>query len=67
MIRAIILGFTAVAIFLASAAFCAGLIPPASNGTPVYALKSHSKPYYLKGKILKDCFDDAVECSLVVW
>ena len=67
MIRSIILGFTAVALFVAGAAFCAALIPPALNGTPAYGLKSNSKPYYLKGRILKDCFDHAVECSLVVW
>ena len=28
----------------------------------VYALKSKSKPYYLKGRLLKECLDDAVEC-----
>ena len=29
--------------------------------------KSQTKPYYLKGRILKDCLEDTVECSLVVW
>ena len=29
--------------------------------------KSQTKPYFLKGWIFRNCFEDTAECSLVVW
>ena len=62
-----ILALTAAGIFVAAAALT--LNSMALNATDHgYAYnRAQNKPYYLKGRILKDCLDDAVECSLVVW
>lgn len=62
-----ILALTAVVTFVAAAALTLNSITLNATDHGYAYNRSQTKPYYLKGRILKDCLDDAVECSLVVW
>jgi|EndMetStandDraft_7_1072992.scaffolds.fasta_scaffold2949848_1 hypothetical protein len=62
-----IFALTAVVIFVAAAALTLNSIALHATDRGYAYFKAQNKPYYLKGRILKDCFDDTTECSLVVW
>ena len=62
-----ILALTAAVIFVTAAGLPLNSIALHATDRGYAYFKAKKKPYYLKGRILKDCLDDTVECSLVVW
>jgi hypothetical protein len=62
-----ILALTAAVLFVTAAGLTLNSIALHATDRGYAHFKAQNKPYYLKGRMLKDCFDDTVECSLVVW
>ncbi len=56
----------AVCLIAAAAALVPGSQAPTAVPKDDIAYGSH-EPRYIKGKLLQSCFDEPVECGLVVW